>query len=114
MGALKLDQLTSATIDDPANRKIVSAASAFEIMTKHRLGKLPEAASLIPDFEAARAPFLLTFLSITTEHAARAGKRPFSHGDPFDRLLIAQARSEALVLVSNERLFDGFGVERIW
>jgi PIN domain nuclease of toxin-antitoxin system len=47
-------------------------------------------------------------------HAASAGALSFAHGDPFDRLLIAQSISEGLPLVSNEKLFDRFGVERIW
>jgi PIN domain nuclease of toxin-antitoxin system len=47
-------------------------------------------------------------------HAVRAGALPFAHGDPFDRLLIAQAQIERVPLLSNEKLFDAFGVERIW
>jgi PIN domain nuclease of toxin-antitoxin system len=110
----RLSARARSAIGDDANEKIVSAASAFEIATKYRLGKLPEAAPLIPDLQAALAPFGFTFLSITTEHAAQAGSLPFPHGDPFDRLLIAQSRIERLPLASNEKLFDGFGVERIW
>ncbi|WP_375393915.1 type II toxin-antitoxin system VapC family toxin [uncultured Sphingomonas sp.] len=110
----RLSMRARAAIADATNEKIVSAASAFEITTRHRIGKLPEAVVLIPDFEAALAPFGFTFLSITVEHAARAGRLPYPHGDPFDRLLIAQANSEGVALVSNEKLFDGFGVERVW
>ncbi|UVO55630.1 type II toxin-antitoxin system VapC family toxin [Sphingomonas sp. SUN039] len=110
----RLSARARAAIADDANEKIVSAVSAFEITTKYRLGKLSEAAPLIPDFEAALAPFDFTFLSITPAHAARAGGLPFAHGDPFDRLLIAQAQVERVTLVSNEKLFDGFGVERVW
>lgn len=110
----RLSAPARAAIADVENEKIVSAASAFEITTKHRLGKLPEAAALVPDFEAALAPLQFTLLSITTEHAARAGAMPFAHGDPFDRLLIAQSLVEAVTLVSNERLFDSYGVDRLW
>ena len=110
----RLSARARSAIGDSANERIISAASAFEITTKHRLGKLPEAAVLLPDFEAALAPFAFTLLSITTAHAARAGALPFAHGDPFDRLLIAQAQHEVIALVSNEKLFDGFGVERVW
>lgn len=53
-------------------------------------------------------------LAIGLDHAALAGALPFSHGDPFDRILIAQARIERLTFVSNETLFDDFGVKRIW
>jgi PIN domain nuclease of toxin-antitoxin system len=110
----RLSARARSAIGDEANEKIVSAASAFEITTKHRLGKLPEAAVLMPDFEAAIAPFGFTLLSITTAHAALAGSLDISHKDPFDRLLIAQALVEGVALVSNEAVFDRFGVERIW
>lgn len=46
--------------------------------------------------------------------ASLAGALPFNHGDPFDRLLIAQARIERMTLVSNQKLFDGFSVDRLW
>jgi PIN domain nuclease of toxin-antitoxin system len=53
-------------------------------------------------------------LSISLEHAQRAGTLPGPHRDPFDRMLIAQAQAEDLSLISNERLFDSYGVRRIW
>lgn len=53
-------------------------------------------------------------LTLTTVRAARAAERPYHHRDPFDRLLIAQALTDGLVLVSNETLFDSFAVSRLW
>ncbi len=53
-------------------------------------------------------------LSLSPGHANRAAALPFHHRDPFDRMLIAQALAEDLTLVSNERLFDAYGVERLW
>jgi PIN domain nuclease of toxin-antitoxin system len=53
-------------------------------------------------------------LPITIDHAQRAGLLPGNHKDPFDRLLIAQAQAENLVLISNERLFDDYGIRRLW
>lgn len=53
-------------------------------------------------------------LPITVAHAARAGTLPGPHRDPFDRMLIAQAMLEDLVLVSNETAFDGYGAQRLW
>lgn len=47
-------------------------------------------------------------------HARRAGLMPGPHRDPFDRMLIAQAQIEGLILVSNETLFDHFGMQRLW
>lgn len=96
------------------NDVLVSASSAMEVVTKHRLGKLPQAAMLAQDFEAiVRAEGFLP-LAISLRHATLAGGLRIAHKDPFDRLLVAQALVESMVLVSNERLFDDFGVARLW
>lgn len=113
-GSSRLSTRARLLIDDPAHEKIISAASAFEITTKHRIGKLPEADAISPDVQAALSPFGFAFLPISVTHASTAGALPFPHGDPFDRLLIAQSLIEKAPLVSNEKLFDRFGVERIW
>ncbi len=86
----------------------------MEIATKHRLGKLPGVADLVRDFSGVFALADYTVLAMTLEHAAHAGSMAIPHKDPFDRMLIAQAQIERVPLVSNERLFDGFGLERIW
>ncbi|MFM8301226.1 MAG: type II toxin-antitoxin system VapC family toxin [Gemmatimonadota bacterium] len=101
-------------IADSQHEVFVSAASAWEVTTKHRLGKLPMAGPLAVDFahEVRRLGF--TSLPITMEHAQVAGSLPNHHRDPFDRVLVAQARAERFALVSNEELFDGYGVPRIW
>ena len=92
----------------------VSAVLAIEITTKHRSGKLPHVAELALDFDRYLGECGFTPLGITVAHAARAGLFKFGHKDPFDRLLIAQAQIEDLILVSNEALFDDFGVKRLW
>ena len=103
-----------AAIEDEANPVAVSAASAMEVATKHRLGKLPDAALLARDFEAIVAAQGFAELPISTRHARLAGAMTIPHKDPFDRFLIAQSQAEDMVLVSNESLFDGFGVARLW
>ena len=103
-----------AAIVDEANPVAVSAASAREVATKHRLGKLPDAALLARDFEAIVAAQGFAELPISTRHARLAGAMTIPHKDPFDRFLIAQSQAEDMVLVSNEALFDGFGVARLW
>ena len=103
-----------AAIDDAANSVMVSAASAMEISTKFRLGKPTMAALLARDFEAIIAAQGFTELPISIRHARLAGEMNIAHKDPFDRLLIAQAQADGLVLVSNEALFDGFAVQRLW
>lgn len=101
-------------IGDEANSVAVSAASAMEVATKFRIGKLPAAALLARDFEAIIADQGFAELPITVRHARLAGEMNIAHRDPFDRLLIAQAQAEDMALVSNKSLFDGFAVKRIW
>lgn len=101
-------------IADEANSVAVSAASAMEVATKFRIGKLPQAALLAQDLEAIVADQGFAELPITVHHARIAGEMAIPHKDPFDRLLIAQAQAEDMVLVSNEALFDGFAVKRFW
>jgi len=101
-------------IADEANTVAVSAASAMEVAAKVRIGKLPGATLLAQDFEAIIAAQGFTELPITIHHARLAGEMTIPHKDPFDRLLIAQAQAEGMVLVTNEALFDGFAVQRLW
>ena len=96
------------------NEVLVRAASAWEIATKFRLGKLPSAERMARNFAGEVAAEGFVALPVTLEHAALAGGLDIPHKDPFDRLLIAQARIERVPIVSNETLFDAFGVERIW
>jgi PIN domain nuclease of toxin-antitoxin system len=81
-----------AIIAETKNTLIVSAASAWEIAIKVRLGKLPTGTDLAADFsgQVEREGFQL--LAISAEHGIRAGLLPGPHKDPFDRMLIAQAR----------------------
>src|SRR4051794_22100199 len=85
-----------AAIEEADNAKFVSAASAWEIATKHRLGKLPGAGPLAVDFERVTAAQGFVPLDISVAHALDAGNLPGIHRDPFDRILIAQARTERL------------------
>jgi PIN domain nuclease of toxin-antitoxin system len=101
-------------IADEANTIHVSAASAMEVATKFRIGKLAQAALLAQDFAAIIAAQGFVELPITVRHAKLAGEMNIPHKDPFDRLLMAQSQVEGMVLVSNEALFDGFAVRRLW
>lgn len=93
---------------------LVSAVSAMEVSTKFRLGKLPQAGLLAQDFEAIIQSQGFAELPITIRHGRIAGTLQVAHKDPFDRLLIAQSLAEDVPLVSNEVVFDDFGVTRIW
>jgi PIN domain nuclease of toxin-antitoxin system len=92
----------------------VSAASAWEIGTKFRLGRLPTAAELVGDFEGYLARERFQSLPISAAHGVRAGLLPGPHRDPFDRMLAAQAQLEGFSIVSNDEVFDNYGVRRIW
>ena len=109
-----LSRRAQEAIADEANKIAVSAASAMEVATKYRIGKLPNAALLARDFEAVVADQGFDELPITVHHARIAGEMKIEHKDPFDRLLIAQAQAEDMALVSNEALFDDFAVNRLW
>lgn len=109
-----LSRRAREAIADEVNEIAVSAASAMEIATKFRIGKLPGAALLAQSFEEIIAEQGFGELPISVHHARLAGEMNIDHKDPFDRLLIAQAQAEDLVLVSNEALFDGFAIKRLW
>jgi PIN domain nuclease of toxin-antitoxin system len=92
----------------------VSALSAFEIVLKARLGRLPRAAAVADDLAGAILSQEFIALDVTVAHAQRAGDLPLTHRDPFDRLLAAQAIHEGLHFVSNDEAFDRLGVARYW
>ena len=110
----RLSEPARQAIAAETNEVLVSAASAWEITTKHRLGKLPNAEAVARDVAGTIARQDFDELPITVDDAAQAGALPGSHRDPFDRMLIAQALLGNLVLVSNESLFDQYGVHRLW
>ena len=110
----RLSEAAYRAIADEANEKLVSAASAWEIATKHRLGKLPGADVLALDIPGAIAHQGFEALPITVEDATRAGALPGPLRDPFDRVLIAQALAYNLVLVSTDGNLDRYGVHRLW
>ena len=109
-----LSPLARAAISDEHNEIFVSAASASEIATKHRIGKLPGVATIVADPDAAISDQGFLALPIQVQHRQVAGALPGPHRDPFDRMLVAQARLENLVLISNEQLFDVYRVVRHW
>ena len=113
-GDRRLSRKVRALIGDEGNVVLVSAASAWEISTKARLGKLPGAVDVAADIAGSVAAQNFSALDITILHAQRAGRLPGEHRDPFDRMLAAQAQLEDLPIVSDDRVFDEYGVSRIW
>lgn len=92
----------------------VSAASAWEIATKARIGKLKTSDALLEDFVEAIEMLGFLPLPITLRHGYDAGRLPGTHRDPFDRMLAAQARAEGLTLISADPAFASLGVLALW
>ncbi len=113
-GDAALSPAAKKAISDENNDIFVSAASAWEITTKHRLGKLPGAAAIVADIDGAITDQGFVAMPVAVRHGQVAGALPGPHRDPFDRMLIAQAMIERLVLVTNEQSFNAYGVARLW
>lgn len=110
----KLSAQAQAALEDGGNEVLVSAASAWEVATKYRRGKLPNAAALAHDFDRVVLGAAFTPLPISTRHGQLAGALVGEHRDPFDRILAAQAISEPAWLVSLDPAMDEFGIQRLW
>jgi PIN domain nuclease of toxin-antitoxin system len=109
-GDRRLSRKARAASDEADHPVNVSAASAWEIATKFRIGKFPGAAAIVHDIPNILASQAFTSLSISVVHAQRAGALPGDHRDPFERMLIAQALCEGLVLVTGDGIFPRYGV----
>jgi PIN domain nuclease of toxin-antitoxin system len=101
-------------IADPLNEVLISSASAWEVSTKYKLGKLPEASEIAENFEALLKESQMTPLPITIQHALRAGALERHHRDPFDRMLIAQSQIEGAVILTKDAAFADYDVELSW
>lgn len=102
----KLNQTCREIIKNPDNQIMVSSASAWEIETKYRLGKLPEAHMLVMDYSNILNQAGFTELVINEVHALRSGSLPIAHRDPFDRMLMAQAEIEGIPIVTYDSVFQ--------
>ena len=110
----RVSRRARAAVDAPGNELWVSSASAWEVTTKYRLGRLGFAAALAEDWDGELDRYQLRRLDITHDHALRAGRYEVTHADPFDRMIAAQAELEAMTVVSSDRAFDLFPVRRLW
>ena len=114
MSPAALGQQARETLADESNVILVSAASAWEIATKVRLGKLPGAEKLEQDYFTVMEDAGYTQLPIDAASALRAGRLTAEHKDPFDRMIAAQALALDVAVLSPDTQFDQFGVRRIW
>ena len=101
-------------IAEPDNAILVSSAAAWEIATKHRLGKLPDAGAVVGTLPTLLRRARFDDLLISLAHALEAGALPGPHKDPFDRMLIAQARLDDLTVVTLDPIFADYGVPALW
>lgn len=110
----QLSRQATTLIADPENTIFVSAASAWEVSTKVRIGKLPLAVEFEKRFGELvdRAGFVM--LAIDTATALNAGRFTAKHKDPFDRIIAAQALAMDIPVISIDHDLDDFGVRRIW
>lgn len=114
LSSASLSRRVAALIKDHANEVFVSAASAWEIATKVRLGKLPAAAALEGRFLEAVEEAGYTMLSIDAPIALRAARLGGEHRDPFDRVIAAHALALDIAVLSLDSKLDVFGVQRVW
>jgi PIN domain nuclease of toxin-antitoxin system len=99
--------------EDPAVSLALSAVTPWEMSIKTGLGKL-DAAEILDDFEGVAGRGRLLIVATTIRQVTRSGQLPLHHKDPFDRLLAAQALDLDATLLSRDKVFDLYGVKRIW
>ncbi|MFZ2168584.1 MAG: type II toxin-antitoxin system VapC family toxin [Methylococcaceae bacterium] len=109
----KLCTVSRDIISDPAHRILVSSATAWEIATKYRIGKLPEAEPLLSDYQGFLQKMGFVELAISTQHALKAGSLVIDHRDPFDRMLMAQAELESVPIITYDKAFLAGNVQVI-
>ena len=109
----RLDTACRDIIRNSTHQIFVSSASAWEIATKYRIGKLPEAKPIVERYSQILIQAQFLELSITSAHALRAGSLPIAHRDPFDRMIMAQAELEKMPVITYDRAFQTGAIEVI-
>lgn len=111
----KLGRSARRVLADPTTTVYASAASAWEIATKHRIGKLPQADALLVGYTGYLQQMPVLELPVRSPHALVAGSLGWAHRDPFDRMLAAQCLVDSLTLLSRDVVFDEVrGLRRSW
>jgi len=110
----QLSATARACIQDETNIILISAASAWEIATKHRLGNLSQAGEAISRFNELVELDAFKHLPVSYLHALRAGGLTTDHRDPFDRMLAAQSELEGVPLITCDSAFKAFRVQTVW
>jgi PIN domain nuclease of toxin-antitoxin system len=110
----RLSRKASELIGDEGNLCYLSAASVWEVAIKHSVDKLDAPSTFPLRFHADMALRGVTSLPVYDVHAAAVASLPFHHRDPFDRLLVAQAKTENMSIVSKDKILGAYGVEVLW
>ncbi|HEX4148304.1 MAG TPA: type II toxin-antitoxin system VapC family toxin, partial [Pirellulales bacterium] len=109
-----LTPVAMAAISDPGNEILLSAASIWEMAIKVALRKLSLSQPYSTWLAQAISDLGIGVLPITVEYAAAQIDLPLHHRDPFDRMLIAQARVENVPLISGDPVFEQYSISRLW
>jgi len=111
----KLSAKARRIIQSLDHHLVASAATAYELAYKHRLGRLPGLDGLLLGYQRHVAELCDEELSIRSNHALAAGQLEWEHKDPFDRMIAAQAIVESMVVITADRALQDFGlVETLW
>jgi PIN domain nuclease of toxin-antitoxin system len=114
LGDPRLSLTARRLLGRPEHSLYVSAVTPWEIATKYRKGKLPEASRLLEGFHGLVQAAGYRLLPVSCDHGLRAGSFAHAHPDPFDRILVAQALVENLIMLSADEALDAFSIQRIW
>lgn len=109
-----LSKVAADTITNPHHQIFVSPINLWEMSIKYHKGKLNVVKTAIDDFEKLLIEDDFGVVQIKTLHARLAGALPQKHADPFDRMLVAQAKSEDLILISKDEKLQDFDVNILW
>lgn len=112
-GSSRLSPQAQSAIGSTANAMVISAVVPWELAIKTNLGKF-DSQALLSGWDEVLSVQVFSELPIASAHAIRAGLLPRHHRDPFDRMLAAQAQITGWPIISAERIFDFYGVRRIW
>lgn len=110
----QLSATAKSLIRDPANRKLVSLATPWEVAIKISRKKLDIGGPLRGFFDQHMIRTNFDWLQITTKHLGHVSILPFHHSDPFDRLIVSQSATEGIPVVGIDSQFDSYGIVRLW